>query len=152
MKRTKASKKRINKKKHRLDKNRPASFDYSSENEEIVIETPNNIQENQEEKTEPKKEVKFSENIKSIDDNIFENTRSGIKLRINGNELTVDNRLFIFRMLSSDNRWKVLEFIKEIHDLASDDHKQKIQKLLNVLRDTTYSSDSKWVLKSLEIC
>lgn len=151
MKRTKASKKRINKKKHYLDKNRPASFD-SSENEEIVIKNPELVQENQDQNLEPKKEVKFSENIKSIDDNIFENMRDGIKLRINGNELTIDNRLFIFRMLSSDNRWKVLEFIKEIYDLSSSEHKEKIQKLLNVLRDTTYSSDSKWVLKSLEIC
>lgn len=63
------------------------------------------------------------------------------KLRIdkNGN-LQIDTRRFqcISRKLSGDNRWKILEKLKELNT-------SKIDSIINILINSTYSKDKKWI-------
>jgi hypothetical protein len=63
------------------------------------------------------------------------------KLRIdkNGN-LQIDTRRFqcISRKLSGDNRWKILEKLKELNTSES-------CSVINVLINSTYSKDKKWI-------
>ena len=60
------------------------------------------------------------------------------KLRIDKNgDLQIDTRRFQFisRKLSGDNRWKILEKLKELPN----------NNVINILITSTYSKDKKWV-------
>jgi hypothetical protein len=115
-----------------------------------LVEIPELVPEIEEEVI-VKKEVSFDINAKQIDTTVFDLMSQGVKLRIKDNVLVLEDRWRIFRMLSYDNRWAVLDFILEVYKNASTDYKQKIETLVALLRTTTYKNDRKWVLKSLEI-
>lgn len=68
------------------------------------------------------------------------------KLRIVNNQLQIDTRRFqcISRKLSGDNRWKILEKLKELpNDIQNN--------VINTLVNTTYYKDKKWVTKAKEL-
>lgn len=115
-----------------------------------LVEIPELVPEIQEEVV-IKKEVSFDINAKQIDTTVFDLMSEGLKLRIKGTVLVLEDRWRIFRMLSYDNRWAVLDFILEVYKNSSTDYRQKIETLVALLRTTTYKNDRKWVLKSLEI-
>lgn len=116
-----------------------------------LTEIPELVPEIQEEELVIKKEVSFDINAKQIDTTVFDLMSQGVKLRVKGNILVIEDRWRIFRMLSYDNRWAVLDFILEVYKNASTDYRQKIETLVALLRTTTYKNDRKWVIKSLEI-
>lgn len=115
-----------------------------------LVEIPELVPEIQEEVV-VKKEVSFDINAKQIDTTVFDLMSEGLKLRIKGTVLVLEDRWRIFRMLSYDNRWAVLDFILEVYKNSSTDYRQKIETLVALLRTTTYKNDRKWVIKSLEI-
>ena len=135
-------------KKKSKKRRRPVKKDVMKANE--LVEIPELVPEIEEEVI-VKKEVSFDINAKQIDTTVFDLMSQGVKLRIKDNVLVLEDRWRIFRMLSYDNRWAVLDFILEVYKNASTDYKQKIETLVALLRTTTYKNDRKWVLKSLEI-
>lgn len=66
------------------------------------------------------------------------------KLRVIDDKLYIDERKmgWVQRKLTGDNRWKVLEVIKELLEGDLDSY---LEHVINILVNTTYKSDRVWV-------
>ncbi len=71
--------------------------------------------------------------------------------RVNG-KVCIENRCFVSRTFSNDNRHRVYEDLKRLSDLAktSEDF-GKLKHAIKVLSETTYKNDSEWKCKAYEL-